>query len=408
MKIVLLSDWFLPRLGGVELQLRDLAGELVARGHRVDVVTTTPADPAVQGPLQTGALGVPEGVSVHRVDVPLVPGLHVTVSPRAGVAIKDVLAPIAPDVVHIHASIASTGALAGGWAAYTLGLPSVVTFHSVLGPWRHILRAFDLGTGWTQWPSVFSAVSSALAREIGSLVHGRAVEVLPNGLDPAAWVVDRIPHESPEESTDELRLVAVQRLQARKRGMALIRVVSEASERLRGRRRVRLTVIGDGPERGRMAALARRLGIADAVDFAGYLPRAEIRARFARSDAFVLVSVLESFGIAALEARAAGLPVVARSETGMAELLEHGREGLMATSDAGVVEQIVRLGTEPGLRARIAAHNRSVPPSVSWTSTIARHLELYERAISSRTPAAVPARSRAPAHASSRSAPPGP
>jgi glycosyltransferase involved in cell wall biosynthesis len=377
-KIVLLSDWFLPRLGGVELQLRDLGGQLASRGHEVHVVTTTPADPRAQGPLQTAAVGVPDGVEVHRVDVPLVPGLHVTFSPRAGVAMRDALEEIAPDVVHAHASIGSTGALAGGWAAHTLGIPSVVTFHSVLGPYRHLLRAFDAATGWTRWPSVFSAVSSALAREVAWLAPGRRVDVLPNGLDPAEWTTAHV-----RGAPDELRLVSVLRLQPRKRGLALLKVVAAASERLRGRRRVTLTVIGEGPERSRMEELARRLGIAPAVTFVGYLPRAEIRDRFARADAFVLVSVLESFGIAALEARAAGLPVVARRETGMAELLEQGREGLLAGSDPGVVENLVRLGSEPTLLARIAAHNRAVPPAASWASTVARHLEIYERAIES-------------------------
>ena len=373
MKIVLLSDWFLPRLGGVELQLRDLAGELAARGHQVDVVTTTPADPGAQGALQTGAVALPEGVGVHRVEVPLVPGLHVTLSLAAGPAMRACLRALAPDVVHVHVSIASTGALAGAWAAHALGVPGLVTFHSVLGPYRHLLRAFDLGFGWTRWPRVFSAVSAALAREISWLAPGRAVEVLPNGLDPAEWLTEPVPGRA-----DELRQVSVLRLQPRKRGLALLDVVAEASTRLRGSCRVMLTVIGDGPQRRRMEARARRLGIADAVEFVGYLPRSEIRERFARSDAFVLVSVLESFGIAALEARAAGLPVVARGDTGMAELLEQGRERLLAASDAGVVEQLVRLGTDTRLRSRIARHNRKVPPGVSWDGTVARHLELYE------------------------------
>lgn len=375
MKVVLLSDWFLPRLGGVELQLRDLAGELVARGHRVDVVTTTPADPRVQGALQTAVVTPPPGVGVHRLDVPLAPGARVTFSPRAGPAALEALRTLDPDVLHVHASIGATGALAGLWAGQALGIPSVLTFHSVLGPHRHLLRAFDLAFGWTRWPSVLSAVSGALAREIGWVAPGRAVDLLPNGMDPAAWRIEPVPGPS-----GELRLVSVLRLQPRKRGTALLRVVAAAAARLAGVRSVRLTVIGEGPERARMEREARRLGIADRVEFAGYLPREDIRERFARADAFVLVSVLESFGIAALEARAAGLPVVARRDTGMAELLRQGSEALLSSSDAGVVEQLVRLATEPGLVERMARHNRTVPPRVSWAGTVARHLELYERA----------------------------
>ena len=379
MKIVLLSDWFLPRIGGIELQLHGLAGELAARGHRVDVVTTTPADPRLQGRIQSGALAIPAGVGVHRLDVPLVPGLQVTFSGRAGAEAKAVLRALDPDVVHVHASIGSTAALAGAWAGDALGLPSVITFHSVLGRHRHLLKAFDAAFGWTRWARVLSAVSRTVAREISWLAPGRAVEVLPNGLDRADWRVEPVPGPA-----DELRLVSVLRLQPRKRGLALLRVVAAASARLAGIRRVRLTVIGDGPERARLEREAARLGLADRVDLAGYLPREEIRARFAHADAFVMVSVLESFGIAALEARAAGLPVVARGDTGVGELFAQGREGLLAASDAGVVDHLVRLGTDPRLLARIARHNRTNPPAVSWARTVARHLEVYERARSGR------------------------
>jgi glycosyltransferase involved in cell wall biosynthesis len=95
---------------------------------------------------------------------------------------------------------------------------------------------------------------------------------------------------------------------------------------------------------------------------------------------YVAPTVLEAFGIAALEARTAGLPVVARAGTGVTEFVADGVEGLLASSDQGLVEAVERLVTDPGLRGRIAAHNRSVPPAVTWEAVVTRSVTAYERA----------------------------
>jgi glycosyltransferase involved in cell wall biosynthesis len=113
-RIVLLSDWFLPRVGGLELHLKELSAELARRGHEVYVVTTTPADPAVQGRLQTRTMEVADGVEVVRLPLPVVPGVGLTLSPSVAVAVDAALEEIGPDVVHIHAGVVPPLALAGG------------------------------------------------------------------------------------------------------------------------------------------------------------------------------------------------------------------------------------------------------------------------------------------------------
>jgi glycosyltransferase involved in cell wall biosynthesis len=374
LKIALWSDWFLPRLGGLELQLRDLATELAARGHEIHVITTTPADPARQGRLQTAQVTLPDAVTVHRLDVPLVPGLHASVSRRLAPAARDVLARVMPDVVHGHASIGSTAVLAGGWAAHSLGVPNVVTFHSVLGAFRHILKAVDLAVGWSRWPGEVAAVSEVVAREVRWMLPGRAVHVLGNGVDPAWWRVGT----PADPRQPELRVITVMRLQPRKRGRALLGVLASARQRTPGP--VHLTVVGDGPARGALEATARRLGLADAVTFTGTRSREEIRCLFGGAHVFLQTSVQESFGLAALEARSAGLAVVARADSGVGDLFHHGREGLFARADAGVADELARLGGDRSLLARIMAHNRTVLPDVCWERTVSRHLRLYERA----------------------------
>ena len=90
---------------------------------------------------------------------------------------------------------------------------------------------------------------------------------------------------------------------------------------------------------------------------------------------------LESFGIAALEARCAGLPVVAKARTGIREFVAHGQEGLLAESDDDMVAQLSRLVRDPGLRASIARHNRETPSSVDWNEVVGINMAAYDQAI---------------------------
>ena len=166
--------------------------------------------------------------------------------------------------------------------------------------------------------------------------------------------------------------------------MHLLRMFHEAVNRLRDGRRARLVIIGDGPELSQMEKFVRSHGLTESVDLVGRRTRDEIRSIFARSDVFVAPANLESFGIAALEARCAGLPVVAKERTGIREFVTDGREGLLATTDADMVDRLELVVVDDALRHRMSEHNRTVPSSVDWSDVVRRNVEAYELAISLR------------------------
>src|SRR5699024_10015787 len=85
-------------------------------------------------------------------------------------------------------------------------------------------------------------------------------------------------------------------------------------------------------------------------------------------------------GLAALEARAAGLAVVAQRGTGVEEFVTHEREGLLGSDDAQLTAALVRLAEDPDLLDRIRTHNRAQAPPMSWPEVIGRAEELYARA----------------------------
>lgn len=188
---------------------------------------------------------------------------------------------------------------------------------------------------------------------------------------------------------DPARIViaSVMRLAARKRPRQLLRILAQVRRRVPRNIRTEAVIIGDGPLRHRLQADARRLGIAEWVSLTGTLPTAEIRARYRDCDIYVAPAVLESFGIAALEARAAGLPVVAHAGTGVAEFVTHGVHGLLVADDAAMVAALSELSTKTHFRATLTTNSRTHPPLIDWSGVLDGCDALYRRAAALRRPA---------------------
>jgi glycosyltransferase involved in cell wall biosynthesis len=169
------------------------------------------------------------------------------------------------------------------------------------------------------------------------------------------------------------------RLQRRKRPAALLDVFARARKLVGARRDLSLDIVGDGPELARVERRCRAMG--SSVRLHGRVEAAAIAELYARSDAFLLPTRLESFGIAALEARSAGLPVVALRDTGVADFVAHGYNGLLAYDDSGLARAIADLALDPELADRIRAHNLTVTPPFGWNDVATATLAQYARAI---------------------------
>jgi len=148
--------------------------------------------------------------------------------------------------------------------------------------------------------------------------------------------------------------------------------------------RLKVTIIGEGKQRGAMEKLISELSLENTVELTGHQSRQSIREIFSKSDIYVCTSKWESFGIAALEARCAGLPVVAFESGGVKEIIQNGQEGLLAKTDREMAEQIIRLILDPKLRSSIAGYNQRNPPPMNWENVIAEHMRLYQMAIDMR------------------------
>ncbi|HET7188135.1 MAG TPA: glycosyltransferase family 4 protein [Gemmatimonadaceae bacterium] len=369
-RVALVCDWFLPRMGGIELHLRDLALALRARGLDARIVTTT------RGPDEV------DGVPVHRVPAWLSPVGGFAYTPRALASLAEVIRGEGFDVVHAHASVVSPVAYAGALAGARANLPTILTFHSMLHRSAFLLGASEALFGWARGRIVLSAVSSVVAAQAARWIPDAGIAVLPNGIDTSFWRARR-----PAPSGADVRFVSAMRLSRKKRPASLLRAFVAATRLANGAPPLRLVIAGDGPDRIALSRYAAELGIADRVELPGQLSRDQLRTLYASAHAFILPSERESFGIAALEARAAGLPVVAMLASGARDFIRQGVEGVLARDEPELGRAIGRLALDAPFRAYVAAHNASTVPEYDWRDVAALHEQIYTAASGARVAA---------------------
>jgi N-acetyl-alpha-D-glucosaminyl L-malate synthase BshA len=197
-----------------------------------------------------------------------------------------------------------------------------------------------------------TAVSQSLKadtyRELGVTCD---IRVIPNFLDCAAYRrIDATPLRTGLAAAGEKIVIHVSNFRPVKRVTAVVQLFA----RIRRQMPARLLMVGDGPDLGEATRLARALGVADDVQFLGEQDR--LVPLLSASDVFLLTSAQESFGLAALEAMACDVPVVASRVGGLPELIEHGVSGFLHVPDDldGMARSALLLLTDERLHQRIA------------------------------------------------------
>jgi sugar transferase (PEP-CTERM/EpsH1 system associated) len=270
--------------------------------------------------------------------------------------LEAVLHELLPDVLHTH----QAGALFyTGPAARRVDVPVVVhTEHGNHFRHRHAGFLGRMRQSWLWWIAAryaarFFCVSKDIADELASrrLVPRRKLEVIPNGIDTDLF--ERTSSRADIRRTlgiapDAPVAGTVGRLNGVKRQDLLIRAFTQVCKRIPD---ARLVLVGDGPMRDSLQALAKDLNLNGSVRFAGYQSQPE---RYLQMmDVFALTSQTEGMPLAILEAWAAGLPVVASAVGGVPDLVQHGCNGLLFPSgDEDALAQLLRELIQDQDRAR--------------------------------------------------------
>jgi len=362
MRLTLLVGHLPPgRIGGAELQAQEWAQRL-ARYHEVSVVTRQ--DSPDQSRLERR-----DGIQIVRTPVAPVPGWRAAANLYAtDAAIRGM--PARPDLLLCFQTFLS--GLAGVRAQRRLGAPAIVW---VRGEWEYRLREslrarFFSRRVWDGARGILvqsEANRSAMLTELDAVDPSLArrveakLRVVPNGIT--------IPKSTPPRGS---KVVMLGRLIPDKG----VDVVIKA---LVGLPKIELLVVGDGPERARLEALASSHRVA--ARFLGFVPRHRLGDIFAQARCLVLASRSgEGFPNAILEAMAWGVPVVATPIAGVRDLVDDGRNGLLIPpGDVGGLRlALERMLVDDHLCGQFSTIGRGTAAAYSWERVAPRLEEVLQ------------------------------
>lgn len=363
---------------GVSTHVRGLARALVASGHDVVVLTPSTHD--------SPDVADDDGVRVRRaaIDLPWIDESDVVASTASAnhhlVTLTGELDGWTPDVVHGHDWTT-------GWAAHSIArvthTPLVVTMHGT----EHSRHSGHVPPGepssihaieyWLAWAadlvmcsSRFMASSVLAAFEIDT----SRVRLVPGGIDAESWA-------APPHIVREPLVMSWGRVLYEKG----FQVIAQAMARLRGHvPDLSAVIAGRGPYLAELQSQIDVEGVNDLVQLAGFVPDIELRATLHRAGCVVIPSLYEPFGVVALEALAAGAPVIAADTGGLHEILADTGAALLFEpgNDAQLADAIERVLTDSTLAQSLTTRARElVQGTYSWEAVATRTAAAYRDAI---------------------------
>ncbi|MHB8765057.1 MAG: glycosyltransferase family 4 protein [Deferrisomatales bacterium] len=375
MRVALVTETYFPQVNGVSRTLDRLVRHLTGQGHEVQVLAPRYREPT---PLPVGAQ-----LTVFRgFPLPLYP--EISVCPVAPGRLRQAFRRIAPGVVHV-ATEGPLG-LAALSAAQHQGLPLVSSFHTHfpqyltfyrlgwLGPaaWRY-LRWFHNRTENTLCPT--SSVRELL------LARGfQDVAVWSRGVDAELFHPGRRDPELRRQwgvRPEDVVLTCVGRLAVEKNLPLLL----EAFRLLPRELPCRLVLVGDGPLRAALEATPE--AAAGRLLLPGYRRGEDLARAYASADLFTFPSLTETFGNVLLEAMASGLPAVAFSVPGPADVVRDGQTGILVedTTATALAAALANLIRKPQRLAALGANARAWAETQSWDAANEAVVHAYRRAI---------------------------
>jgi glycogen synthase len=390
MRVMMLSWEYPPRIvGGISPHVYELSQELQAKGIEVHVITK-------ETPLAPDEEVEPSGVQIHRVHLAEKPNdflheiqlLNDATELRVRQLLEDWRPGGQPTVFHAHDWLSLDAARE---LKYDYKLPVVATIHATEagrhgGIWNETSRYIHEQEYWLTYEAWRTIVCSEFMRKevvAAFNVPRDKVDVIYNGVDSTKfefeWSEDeRRAHRAKLALPDEKIVMYVGRF-VREKGIQVL--LNSANVVLAQEPKTKFVIVGGG-HRERLERFVQWAGLGDKVLFTGFMANRSLHMLYRSADVAVFPSLYEPFGIVALEAMAAGVPVVTSDAGGLREVVLHDETG--TTTFAGNPESlawgILRALRDPARASNQAEHaKRRLRTDFDWSHIAAQTIAVYDR-----------------------------
>lgn len=378
MKVLIASDTYWPHVNGASYFTQRLAAALVERGHEVAVIS----------PSQTLGhdTGKRHGVTLFGVrsfPVFIVPKFRFVLPWIINRRIADVIREFKPDIVHIQMHfVISRTVLA---AAQKQGIPVVATNHFMpenLTFYLHLPEAITDTINMLAWKDAVRVLNKTYGitsptKTANSFIEpwiGRELPAVSNGIDLKRFNPSNDPHpaRAAYKLPEKPILLFVGRLDREKNIDIVLRALKEALNEVD----IHFVVAGHGADSKKLEKLTKTLGIEKNVTFTGFVPDELLPSLYAAGDCYVNAGTAELQCIAAMEAMATGLPVLAANAVALPELVHNGQNGYVF--EPGNVKELARHIVEMFKNGSKRAHMTEKSLEIIAGHDINQTLEAFE------------------------------
>ena len=373
LSILLIHDFFYPRIGGVEVHIFQLACALLRLGCRVSVLAHHHKDR--QG-LRIMGNGIKvyfnQLISMH--DDTSYPILYGCQKVMREIVIKDEI-----DIVHLHQGTSVTS-LECLLHARTLGLRTVYTDHSLFGfgdlaevNINKVLRSV--------FADLDQSISvSNIARDnlvLRAMFNPNKSNVIPNGVDFTKFKPD--PELQKKKNSKEIIIVSVSRQAYRKGTDLLIEIIPEVCKQFPN---VKFVIGGDGPKKPLLENMIETSNLQDRVTLTGALRHNKVRDIMIKGNLYLNTSLTESFCIAIVEAASTGLYTIATDVGGVGEVLPDNMVKLVNADKDSIIKGIKEsIEMYENIKNNTNDFNAVLKDAYNWDKVAHKTIQVYNKAM---------------------------